>query len=558
MGGRIKIHRKGYGNNIQSKKGINQIFFKNASPTWNMVKTILFSMHKNIKFLTAMLGGIAFAACSQGPAPAVDKSAAAPKDSTVAALPAPANDSAATASGVPASYRDIQFPEYKYVAPYPKDYRVEIADGITGYIVSDRSLPLVNFSVYFENPRVPAALKDEAAFEMLGSMFRRGGGGGMTPTALDDSLEFISAGFSSSAGIWTASFSIDCLSKDFISMMELAKKVLLAPAFDKDQLEIVKANYATAYEQRYDTPAKVLSALKAKVNYAPNPRIWDATGEEYKKVSDADLKRLAQGVYNSNRIIFALSGDVDRDSSVQMLKEFFAEWKKDSASISLKASAGSYAAPAPLSYVRKPGVYVVDKDISQANISINQPFVKRPHVDYYPTAVASFILGGGSFTSRLMNRVRSDEGLAYSVYSTVGNDYRDTAMTTIALQTKVESVDFALKLVFEEVEKLAKEGPSSEELEQAKKALVESLPSLFDSPSSTAAIFAKDELLGKSQDHYLDYVKEINAVTAEQVKAMIAKYFSRDKMTISIVGPVAKFETLKPFTVVPQDSLEFR
>ena len=72
-----------------------------------MGKTILFLMHKNIKLLTALLGGIAFAACSQGPAPAVDKSAAAPKDSTVAALPAPANDSAATAPGVPASYRDI-------------------------------------------------------------------------------------------------------------------------------------------------------------------------------------------------------------------------------------------------------------------------------------------------------------------------------------------------------------------------------------------------------------------------------------------------------------------
>ena len=97
-----------------------------------------------------------------------------------------------------------------------------------------------------------------------------------------------------------------------------------------------------------------------------------------------------------------------------------------------------------------------------------------------------------------------------------------------------------------------------EELEQAKKALIESLPSLLDSPSATATIFAKGELLGKTYDHYLDYVKEINAVTADQVKAMIAKYFARDKMTISIVGPVSKFDALKPFTVIPQDSLEFR
>ena len=157
-----------------------------------------------------------------------------------------------------------------------------------------------------------------------------------------------------------------------------------------------------------------------------------------------------------------------------------------------------------------------------------------------------------------MNRVRSDEGLAYSVYSSAGNDYRDTAMTSVALQTKVESADYAIKLVFEEIEKLAKDGPTPEELEQAKKAIVESLPSLFDSPEATAQIFAKDELLGKKQTHYVDFVNEVNAVTAEQVKAMTAKYFDKSKMTISVVGPVEKLEKLKPFTVVPLDSLEFR
>ena len=73
-----------------------------------------------------------------------------------------------------------------------------------------------------------------------------------------------------------------------------------------------------------------------------------------------------------------------------------------------------------------------------------------------------------------------------------------------------------------------------------------------------AQIFAKDELLGKKQSHYVDFVNEVNAVTAEQVKAMVAKYFDKSKMTISVVGPVAKLEKLGPFTVVPLDSLDFR
>lgn len=500
--------------------------------------------------------GIVISACSSAPAPQTNAEPAGPlpekaKADTLVYQNVPAADSASSPnSGIPESYKSIEYPEFKYVAPYPKDYRVEVAPGIVGYIVSDRSLPLVNFSVSFDEKFLTPSLNDEAAANMVGSMFRRGGGGGVTAAALDDTLEFISAGISTSVNTYSSSFGINCLSKDFTGLLALAKQVLTAPAFDAEQLEIVKANAVTAYDRRYDTPAKILSALKAKVNFAPNPRLWDATADEYKKVSADDVKRLSEGVFSSKKIIFSLSGDVDRDSAVALLKDFFAGWNVSSAEKPTSVQ--------PLSFLRKPGIYVVDRDVSQANIAMNQPFVKRPHEDYYPAAVASFILGGGSFTSRLMNRVRSDEGLAYSIYSTVGNNYRDTAMTTIALQTKVESVDFAMKLIFEEIEKLVKDGPTEEELVQAKKALIESLPSLFDSPASTAGIFADGEMLGKSFDHYLDYVKEINAVTADQVKAMVAKYFDRTKMTISIVAPVAKLDSLKPFAVVPLDSLEFR
>ena len=390
---------------------------------------------------------------------------------------------------------------------------------------------------------------------MVGMMVRRGGGEAISSHALDDTLEFISAGLSTSIGTWVSSFSINSLTKDFPTMLDLARKVVTKPAFDKAQLEIVKSNFVTAYEQRFDTPAKVLSSLRNKVNYVPCPRLWEANRSEYEKVSVADMKRLVQGAFAPGRIVFALSGDIDRDSAVVMMKDFLSKWEVSKPGAKDKPL---FSNPEPIAFLNKPGVYVTDKDISQANISLNQPFVKRPHPDYYPTAVANFILGGGSFSSRLMTRVRSDEGLAYHISSRAGNDYRDTAMVTISLQTKVESASLALKLIYEEIEKLAKEGPTEEELAMAKKTLVESLPGEFDSPAATAVIFAKNELIGKTFDHYIDYVKEINAVTAEQVKAMIAKYYAKDKMTISVVGPVSKLESLKPFTVVPLDSLDFR
>jgi zinc protease len=113
-------------------------------------------------------------------------------------------------------------------------------------------------------------------------------------------------------------------------------------------------------------------------------------------------------------------------------------------------------------------------------------------------------------------------------------------------------------LIIQEIEKLSKEGPSAEELELAKKTLIESLPSMFDSPSSIASIFAADEIVGKSKDHYLEYVKAINAVTPEQIKAMTAKYFDPQKMTISIVGPKKSWDKFENVTIIPIQDLYFR
>lgn len=450
---------------------------------------------------------------------------------------------------IPGSYKDISYPEFKYTAPFPADYRVKISDSITGYIQEDRTLPLIHFNIFFKDPFVADSISNEAAYELLSSMFRRGGSTKLSPQALDDSLEFVAASLAGAVGTFQSVIGIECMTKDFPAILSLAKDVFLSPAFDEKALEIQKANAAKAYEHRFDNPSGILAALDRFANYEPNPRLWNATADEFQKVSRDNLLKIAQGRFHSGRIVFAVAGDFDRDSMETALREYFKEWP---------SNFQNKTEVPPIRLRNRPGIYLVDKDISQANISMSAPFVKRPHPDYYPAAVSSFILGGGSFSSRLMSRVRSDNGLAYSIYSTVDNDYRDTGLATIALQTKVESVAEALGLIREETQKLAKEGPTEAELEQAKKALIESLPRLFDSPASTMVLFAKGELLGKKDSHYIDYVNEINKVTAKQVKQMIARYFNPDSMTVSIVGPAEKLKVLGTFTVIPLDSLDFR
>ncbi len=454
------------------------------------------------------------------------------------------------ASEIPVSYKEIQFPPFQYEIPKPNTYRVSISDSITGYIVEDHSLPIASLQILFRESTVSQNEKEIAEKELLSGMFRRGGSRALSAAAIDDSLEFISASISGSLNSRNSVVTVLALSRDFYATALLAREIFTKPAFEKEQLELQKAAFVTAYERRFDTPSAVLAALRAKVNYASTPRFWDANKKEYETVSRQSLLNLSVGKFSTNRVVFAFAGDLPKDSVLSFLKDYFKNWSVSKNKETEKAEESKL--------LRTPGIFAVERQIAQANIALNQPFVKRPHPDYYPTAVASFILGGGSFSSRLMNRIRTNEGLAYSVYSAVGNSYYDTTLTTVALQTKADQAAYAIQLVYQEIDSLVKFGPTDEELELAKKTLVESLPGMFATSEDIASTFADNEFIGKKENHFEEYVREIQSVTKEQVKTMIARYFAPEKMTISIVGPAVSWKGLPNVKVIPLDSLEMR
>ena len=452
-------------------------------------------------------------------------------------------------TSVPETYKAIVFPKYEYKTPNPADYRVVISDSITGYIVSDSTLPLAAFSVIFKEESNSENTAEAAVLELLSGMYRKGGTKNLSADAIDDSLEFISAKISGSISSKYSDFSVASLSRDFYNTALLAKEIFTNPAFEGKKLETQKAAFINASEHKYDTPSAILSALRTKVNYKKNNRLLNPNKQEYERVTDADLKKYGADKFKSGRIIFAFAGDLPKDSVYAFLKKYFETWPLKNQK---ENSVADY------SFLNKSGFYAVEKEITQANISLNQPFLKRPHKDYYPAVVASFILGGGGFSSRLTTKVRSENGLAYSIYSNVGNSYKDSTLITIALQTKAESTPFALQLIKEEIERMKNEEVSEEELELAKKTLIESLPSMFSTPKDIAFIFAENEFEGKSMNHFQEYIEEINNVTAKQVQEMIRKYFDWSKMTISIVGPKKAFESFENIQVLSLDSLEFR
>src|SRR3954470_13783461 len=95
--------------------------------------------------------------------------------------------------GIPSHYSKVDFPQWSYAPPYPKDYRVELKDGAVAYLVPDSTLDVVKLSLVCDRPNLPNRPEETAALQLYSDLLKDGGTQKLTPEQLEDTLEFIAA-----------------------------------------------------------------------------------------------------------------------------------------------------------------------------------------------------------------------------------------------------------------------------------------------------------------------------------------------------------------------------
>jgi zinc protease len=148
----------------------------------------------------------------------------------------------------------------------------------------------------------------------------------------------------------------------------------------------------------------------------------------------------------------------------------------------------------------------------------------------------NFILGGGSFTSRITTKVRSDEGLSYNQGSRFTYRWGFPGTFSGYVQTKSSTVGYAISLILAEFDRIRKEPVSDAEMETAINYYLESFADTFQSAQATMSSFANLEMTGKPMDYYKTYRSKIQAVTLARVQEVATKYLHPDKASIMIVG----------------------
>ena len=412
-------------------------------------------------------------------------------------------------------------------ADEPLGRRIVLDNGMILLLSEKHDIPMVTLSAAIgaggvvEPADKPGLASLTASLLMQGTKTR-------TANELSREIDFVGGSLSVSGGSDYATAGLRVLKKDLNKGLALLSDVLMNPAFDQKEIDRrVKATLADI-QRRKEEPDSLASEAFAKAVFGGHPygKTDDDVAAYLPKLKRADLADFYSSYYGPNNVVIAVVGDVGEQELVALLKESFKGWRP--------AAPAAPAHPAPPKREAATAIKI-DKNVTQASIAMGHVGIDRSNPDYYAVMVMNYILGGGGFSSRLMDNIRDNRGLAYDVHSSFAAQ-KEPGAFQIWIQTKNESANEAIAEAFKELRRAQTEPVTDKELADAKAYITGSFPLRLDTSAKIAGMLIAIELHGLGLDYPQKYPGLINAVTRERVLQVAQKYLHPDAMAIVVVA----------------------
>ena len=309
--------------------------------------------------------------------------------------------------------------------------------------------------------------------------------------------------------------------------IEGLKQVLTQPDFPRDAFQRELDRMKVAVKARQQSPSALAAEAFNKAVFGDHPYASPTSGtkESLDKLTLDDVAKFYKQYYVANNATVVLVGNVKRRQAEEIVNAVVSN---------LPAGEKASALPEvkPLTEAKQ---VVIDYPSAQTHIFVGQPGMKRGDNDYYALYVANHPFGGSGFSSRLVEVIREERGLAYSVYSYF-SPLREKGVFAMGMQTKTEQTEQALTLLNQQLKKYIEEGPGDDELAASMSNITGGFPLKIDSNGKLLEYIAMIGFYDLPIDSLDRFIDNIKAVDVEKVNDVLARRLQPDKMVTVIVG----------------------
>ncbi|WP_353190416.1 pitrilysin family protein [Pandoraea pnomenusa] len=413
--------------------------------------------------------------------------------------------------------------------------------------VESRSIPMIDLNIDFDaGSRYDPAGKSGLALLTAGLLdsgaAAAGGRPAMTEAQIADRFADVGAMEATSAGRDAATVTMRTLSSatERDAAVSTLAQFLQHPTFPDAVLKREAARLSAAIAESDTKPEAIVEKAFRSAIYGSHPYGVTPTVASVGAVKRDDLVRFYRDMYSPKRAVVTIVGDIDRAQAEKLVS---------SLTDAMPAGITPPAMP-PVAPLRSAVQIDLPHPAEQAHIVTGQASFARNDPDYFPLLVGNYVLGGGGFVSRLTAEVREKRGLTYGVSSSFSPQLQEGPFE-ISLQTRREQAPEALRVVRETLATFVQGGPTDAEIQAAKDNLTNGFPLRLDSNRKLLANVAAIGFYNLPLDYLDTWTRNVEAVTAAQVKAAFARHVQPDRLATVVVGPSNVFGTASAGAAAP-------
>jgi len=417
----------------------------------------------------------------------------------------------------------------------PKIDKRKLSNGLNVWFVRDSELPIISMNLVF-NAGATADPQDRAGLASFTSSLLNTGTKTRSAVDVANDLQSIGATLFANSNWDSSNVAMQTLSKNLDKALGIYSDVVTNAGFPESEFQTLQRRSLIGFVQRKDNANAIANVVYSKLLYGKDHPYGKSLGGDetsVKALTRDQVQKFYATYYVPNNAVLIVSGDTDAKAMLPKLEAAFKDWKQ--------ADVPKIAVPGA-STLANPGIYVVDKPgAAQSVISIGQVGVARDNPDYFPLLVMNSILGG-QFSARVNLNLRERKGYTYGARTSWSfrrgpGPFEASADVQTAV-TKESVIEF-----MKELNGIRGSIPvTPDELEYNKQSIIRRYPQGFETVGQISNQLTNLVTYGLSDSYFNDYIRNINAVTLDDVNRVAKKYLTPDRMSVLIVGDRAVIE----------------